>query len=162
MINGWGRDSIEVRFDTLFMPTDAGLHTINGLVYWDQNKNVMIDDSPDENPANDTLSVSIQVYEQVTDIEDQGNIVREFRLFQNRPNPFNPTTKINYELPITNYINLSVYNITGQIVATLVSEKQQAGSHRVEWDAHGIASGIYYYVLKAGEFKEVKKMVYIK
>jgi hypothetical protein len=68
-------------------------------------------------------------------------IVSEFRLLQNFPNPFNPTTIINYELPITNYTELNIYNLLGQRVATLVSEKQEAGQHQVEWDASGFSSG---------------------
>jgi hypothetical protein len=85
-----------------------------------------------------------------------------FRLSQNYPNPFNPTTKINYELQITNYVNLGVYNLLGQKVATLVNERQKAGHHQVEWDASGFASGVYYYRIKAGEFQDVKKMILIK
>ena len=63
---------------------------------------------------------------------------------------------------MTNEVELSVYNLLGQKVVTLVSEKQKAGHHQVEWNASGFASGIYYYYLKAGEFKDVKKMLLIK
>jgi len=87
---------------------------------------------------------------------------QSFLLFQNYPNPFNPTTKINYELPITNYINLSIFNLLGELVTTLVDEKQNAGYHQVEWDASGFASGVYYYKLHAGEFVQVRKMVLIR
>lgn len=69
-------------------------------------------------------------------------------LYQNYPNPFNPTTKINYQLPITNYVELTIYNILGQKLETLVSEKQKAGIHQVEWDGSGFASGVYIYRLK--------------
>ena len=67
----------------------------------------------------------------------------KFRLEQNYPNPFNPKTKINYEVKITNYVNLSIYNVIGQKVTTLVSEKQSAGSYQVEWNASKFASGVY-------------------
>jgi len=83
-------------------------------------------------------------------------------LSQNYPNPFNPVTMINYQLPITNYVDLSIYNMLGQKVATLVSEKQPAGTYRVHWNATGYSSGIYYYTLNAGEFRDVKKMILIK
>jgi hypothetical protein len=100
---------------------------------------------------------------ELTAIEELENIrPATFVLEQNYPNPFNPTTKINYELQITNEIDLSVYNVLGQKIATLVSKKQSAGSHQVEWDASGFASGVYYYVLKAGEFHQVRKMVLLK
>jgi len=86
----------------------------------------------------------------------------KFSLSQNYPNPFNPKTIINYELPITNYLELSIYNLLGQKVVTLVSEKQKAGYHQVEWNASGFASGIYYYSIKAGEFQDVKKMILLR
>jgi len=83
------------------------------------------------------------------DDNDQSVHTATFRLDQNYPNPFNPKTIINYELPITNEIELSIYNLLGQKVATLVSEKQPAGKYQVEWDASGFASGIYVYRLNA-------------
>ena len=85
-----------------------------------------------------------------------------FSLSQNYPNPFNPTTKINYELPMTNYVNLSVYNLLGQEVITLVDEKQNAGYYQVQWDASRFASGVYYYRIEAGEFVDVKKMILLR
>jgi len=93
---------------------------------------------------------------------NEAKIATEFALHQNYPNPFNPKTTIAYELAMTNDVELSIYNLTGQKVVSLVSEKQNAGDYRVEWDASGLASGIYYYQLKAGEFQEVKKMVLVK
>lgn len=86
----------------------------------------------------------------------------QFALSQNFPNPFNPKTIINYELQITNDVDLSIYNLLGQKIANLVSEKQEAGSHQVIWDASGFPSGIYFYQLTAGKFQEMKKMVMIQ
>jgi alkaline phosphatase D len=85
-----------------------------------------------------------------------------YKLSQNYPNPFNPQTTINYQLPMTNNVELSVYNLLGQKVATLVSEKQMAGRYSVEWNASDFATGIYYYMIKAGIFVQVKKMILIK
>jgi photosystem II stability/assembly factor-like uncharacterized protein len=72
-----------------------------------------------------------------------------FRLEQNYPNPFNPRTIINYELTITNEVELSIYNLLGQKVKTLVSQEQPAGYYKIEWDASDYASGIYIYRLRA-------------
>jgi hypothetical protein len=83
----------------------------------------------------------------------------EYHLADNFPNPFNPRTIINYELPITNYVYLSIYNNLGQKILTLVDKQQKAGYYQVEWDATNYASGIYYYRLKAGDFHDVKKMI---
>jgi hypothetical protein len=86
----------------------------------------------------------------------------KFSLSQNYPNPFNPETYINYELPMTNFVDLSIYNVLGQRVAVLVSEKKNAGFHNVKWDASGFSSGIYFYHLRAGQLHEVHKMVLLK
>jgi hypothetical protein len=99
----------------------------------------------------------------VNDIENYRGVVPiAFKLDQNYPNPLNPKTIINYELPITNYVDLGIYNLLGQKLVTLVSEKQNTGHHQVEWDASGFASGIYYYRIEAGEFVDVKKMILLR
>jgi len=89
-------------------------------------------------------------------------IPKTYNLSQNYPNPFNPTTTINYELPITNYVDLSIYNLLGQKVVTLINERQKPGSYQVEWDANGFPSGIYYYRLTSGEFVDTKKLVLLR
>ncbi len=86
----------------------------------------------------------------------------EFKLHQNYPNPFNPITMINYQLPMINDVELSVYNLVGQKMVTLVSERQPAGRYSVEWDASEFSSGVYYYKIKTGEFQDVKKMVLLR
>ena len=63
---------------------------------------------------------------------------------------------------MTNEVDLSIYNLLGQKVVTLVSEKQKAGYHQVEWNASGLTSGVYYYQLKVGEFQDVKKMILLR
>ncbi|MCB0284727.1 MAG: T9SS type A sorting domain-containing protein [Calditrichaeota bacterium] len=98
-------------------------------------------------------------------IEDENPVKpAQFSLSQNYPNPFNPVTTISYTLPMPSDVELSIYNILGQRVAILVSEKkQQAGSHKIQWDAGKMASGIYYYKLEAGKsFSETKKLVVLK
>ena len=103
------------------------------------------------------LTGEITALEDLTERQPVG-----FVLEQNYPNPFNPKTIINYELRITNEVDLSIFNVLGQKVATLVSGKQTAGAYQAEWDASQFASGVYYYVLKTGEFRDVRKMVLIK
>ena len=90
------------------------------------------------------------------------NRLKNFTLMQNYPNPFNPKTIINYELPTTLIVDLSIYNLLGQRIATLVSSRQHAGSYQVEWDASGFSSGIYFYHLRAGQQHEVRKMVFLQ
>ena len=92
------------------------------------------------------------------------SIPEKFSLSQNYPNPFNPTTIINYQLPITNYVSLKVYNVLGNEIATLVSEKQNAGSYNYQFSTvnYQLPSGIYFYKLEAGDFVETKRMVLLK
>ena len=91
-----------------------------------------------------------------------------FALADNFPNPFNPTTTIKYALPQAADVELTVYNVVGQAVRTLVAEYQSAGRYAVEWDAtddsgHSLSSGMYFYRLEAGgEFHEVKKMLLLR
>ena len=91
-----------------------------------------------------------------------------FSLADNFPNPFNPATTIKYALPQAADVELTVYNVIGQPVRTLVAEHQSAGRYAVEWDAtndggHSLSSGMYFYRLQAGgEFREVKKMLLLK
>jgi hypothetical protein len=85
-----------------------------------------------------------------------------FYLSQNYPNPFNPRTVISWQLASGSDVKLTVYNLLGQKVVTLVSERQKAGHHQVEWDATDFASGIYYCKIVAGEFQAMMKMILIK
>jgi hypothetical protein len=86
----------------------------------------------------------------------------KYELKQNYPNPFNPSTVIGWQLAVASEVELSVYNLLGQKLATLVSEQQNAGNHQVEWNAHNMPTGVYYYVINAGEFYQVRKMVLLK
>jgi hypothetical protein len=99
-----------------------------------------------------------------TSINSQsGNLPSKFKLGQNNPNPFNPRTIINYELPITNYVELNIYDNVGRRVATLVSENKPTGKHQVEWDATGFASGVYYYRLNTDAgFVQTRKLMLLK
>ena len=86
----------------------------------------------------------------------------EFALLSNYPNPFNAQTVIGYQLPMSSSVKLEVYNLLGSKVATLVNGEQEAGYKSVTWDASEVSSGIYFYKLTAGEFREVKRMTLLK
>jgi len=89
-------------------------------------------------------------------------VVKEYSLDPNWPNPFNPRTDIKFNLPRSSNVNLKVYNVRGQMVATLASGTMEAGSHVVTWDARQYASGIYFYQLVTPEFSETRKMILLK
>lgn len=91
----------------------------------------------------------------------------EFSLSQNVPNPFNPSTQVSFALPTAAKVNLSIYNVLGQHVKTLVDTDMRAGYQTVTWDGtdntgHTVASGVYFYKLNAGDFTATKKMLMLK
>jgi hypothetical protein len=90
------------------------------------------------------------------------NLPKSYDLRQNYPNPFNPSTTIAFDLPKTSKVTLKVFNILGEEVVTLVSEKLSAGSYSYEWDASNLASGVYLYRLQAGNNVETRKMVLMR
>ncbi|MEJ2051384.1 MAG: T9SS type A sorting domain-containing protein, partial [Calditrichota bacterium] len=99
----------------------------------------------------------------VSDKQGSQSLPNKFSLSQNYPNPFNPTTTINFNLPKASNVTLKIFNILGEEVATLVSKRLPAGSHSYQWSrTGGIASGIYLYRLRAGNFVETKKMVLLR
>lgn len=89
-------------------------------------------------------------------------IPAEFNLSQNYPNPFNPKTTISFQLPKSVFVNLSIYNITGQLVKILINEPKNAGYYNIEWNVKNVDSGIYFYRIQAGEFSSVKKCIVVK
>lgn len=99
---------------------------------------------------------------QVTGVENDNNVVSNFSLNQNYPNPFNPSTSIKYTLAGQNNVSLRVYDMLGREVATLVNGVQTQGEHQVSFNASNLASGMYVYTLRAGNFTQSKKMLLMK
>ncbi len=97
----------------------------------------------------------------VVDVKEE-SIVTNYSISQNYPNPFNPTTMIKYEVPESNFVKIKVYDILGREVSTLVNKEHRAGSFEVEFNASNLTSGVYFYSIFAGDFKEVKKMLLLK
>ncbi len=113
--------------------------------------------------ASRTINGSPGKNDDVTVVKSSEILPTLFYLSQNYPNPFNPKTTITYILPQTSQVELNIYNILGQKAATLVSEKQPAGSYKIEWDARGFASGLYFYRLETDKgFVQSKKLVLLK
>jgi plastocyanin len=97
-------------------------------------------------------------------IDDQPKL-SDFKLYQNFPNPFNPSTIISYSIPSASRVSLVVYNSVGEKVLELVNKNQSAGYYSIEFnssDFHGISSGVYFYRIKAGRFDKTQKMLLMK
>ena len=95
-------------------------------------------------------------------LEERDELPRAFRLDQNYPNPFNPSTTIRYGVPASSAVSLKVYNALGQEVAQLVKGVQVAGMHEVTFDANHLASGVYFYQMKAGTFVETRELIVLR
>ena len=108
-----------------------------------------------------SITEPVTQYIPVTGIEGNGEQV-DFNLYQNFPNPFNPETNIKFSISKSGQTNLKVYDMTGKEVSSLMNEKLIQGSYVVKFNGSNLASGVYYYELSSGNFKEIKKMILIK
>lgn len=120
-------------------------------------------------PDNTTADMGAFYYDKTTDVTegDRTIVMSGFELLQNYPNPFNPETKMAYYLSKPGWVKLAIYNVVGQEVKVLVDEFQTAGMNSTSWDGKdnsgtSVASGIYLYRLKAGDYAESKKMLLLK
>jgi len=123
---------------------------------------------------NHQLSLWTAIVDNIVEVDDESqiNTPSDFTLYQNFPNPFNPSTKIKFVIPKFSFVNLKIYNVLGKEAATLVNEERPAGKYEVEFSAKGgaasggnawnLPSGIYFYKLQAGDFIQTKKMILLK
>ena len=103
----------------------------------------------------------------IVSITDEKTLPKDYKLYQNHPNPLNPTTTIQYELPQRSEVQITIYDLLGREVTTLVSELQDAGYKSVQWDATNsngqqVSTGVYLYQIKAGDFLQTRKMVLLR
>jgi hypothetical protein len=99
----------------------------------------------------------------LVDVKSETNeIPREYSLSQNYPNPFNPTTKIKFGLPKAGFTRITVYDLLGREIMTLINNELKAGYHNINIDAHNLPSGIYLYKIQSGDFTQTKKMILMK
>ena len=104
---------------------------------------------------------------EIVELQAAVEALREYALYQNLPNPFNPQTTVRYDLPEVGEVNLVIYSALGQAVRTLVSEYQEAGAYHVKWDGkdayqHDVSSGVYLLQMCAGHFVQTQKMLLVR
>ena len=105
---------------------------------------------------------SVMVDINVTDIGENASNPSLYKLYDNYPNPFNPSTTLRYSLPEASLTSIKIYDAVGKEVAVVVNEMKTAGTYQIEFNAVGLSSGIYYYSIQAGTFSETKKMILMK
>ena len=99
-------------------------------------------------------------YSNIVSIEIK--VLNQYILNQNYPNPFNPSTIITYSIPTSSKVTLTVYNLLGKLVATLVNENQEAGSYSVNFNSDGLSNGMYFYKMQSDNFVKTNKMLLLK
>ena len=106
-----------------------------------------------------SVAASFMTGDNVSAVKDLDGVPATFQLFQNYPNPFNPTTTISFSLPQRSDVRLVLVNVLGKEVMNIANGNFEAGVHRFQLDASGLASGLYFYRMEAGEFHKVMKMI---
>lgn len=178
----WARDSVgfpEVKVNALYVSdsdvvagTEAGVFRTASLGdHWSQSIYPHLPDTSVEalvsaGPyffAGTRGGIWRTPYQEVTPVqESMHKVPMSFVLSQNYPNPFNPTTVIDYQLPMTSHVSLIVYDVLGRRVETLVDRRQSPGAYSVTFNGANLASGVYFYRLRAGSVIETKKMLLLK
>lgn len=139
-----------VDFATQLTKEQAEEYTLENIFSRESNPNF----GRDWLPSTELSPVSIS--------ESKPEIPSDYRLEQNYPNPFNPLTSIGYSLPSSEHVTISIYNMLGQKVRTLVNQVKTAGRHVATFDAAGLSSGVYLYRIKSGNFVQAQKMTLVK
>jgi len=156
----WAADGVAIStatYDQLF-PTEVGDGNGGSIITW-QDYRVSYPDSLDIYAQQVNADGNLGV---VTGIVEQPTLVLDFVLKQNYPNPFNPVTTIPFRLPSKSVVSLKVFNALGREVVVLLSEELPAGTYSRQWNATGLASGVYYYRLQAGSFVETRKLLLLR
>jgi predicted GH43/DUF377 family glycosyl hydrolase len=163
--------------DPLFVPDDSLFHLsdnslcvntgadsiqIDALWYRPPSDDYEGDDRPYMGIQPDMGADETQVSPVGIEPQPTAGIPKSYALEQNFPNPFNPTTNIEFSIPKSEFVTLKIYNILGEEVATLVSERLTSGKYKYDWDASDLASGLYLYRIQTGSYVEAKKMLLIR
>jgi hypothetical protein len=159
---------VKVRYERTSPTTVKISYWINGTYKGDENLSAINEEDQLTNLQLDAQEGTVWFDNIIVGTEqlaiEQTNIQvpSGYYIAQNYPNPFNAETSISFELPKSTFVNLSIYNVTGQLVESLVNEYRNAGYHNVIWNASGVGSGLYFYRITAGEYSETKKCAIIK
>ncbi|MFA5833703.1 MAG: T9SS type A sorting domain-containing protein [Bacteroidota bacterium] len=160
--NVYGVKNLGATFNTAFFAFDVA------TLQFRSDTSKAPGDDPKYQWISDIGAVSNSFFQSVSSVKPVGDVMPgEFTLGQNYPNPFNPSTVIEYNVPVRSNVEISIFNILGQKVASIINDVHEAGTHRATWngkDSFGkpVASGIYFYQMNAGSFEQVKKMMLMK
>ncbi len=95
-------------------------------------------------------------------VKDKNTSINSFYLYQNFPNPFNPSTKIRFSIPHSSFVGLKVYDVLGREIAIIVNEEKAAGNYEINFNAHNLSSGVYFYRMQADSFTDTKRLILLR
>lgn len=98
----------------------------------------------------------------ITGVEMQKELFVDYKLFQNYPNPFNPITRIQYSIPQSGFVSITIYDILGKEIRTLINEQKPKGNYVVDFDGSNLSSGVYFYRMNCGSFIDTKKFIFLR
>ena len=171
---------------TLEWTSEQMIFSVNGYVHYTYNPDIQNSETwPFDSPQYLLMNIAIEpsIASSFTETEMELDYVRiyetsilsnqaetvpnDFNVIQNNPNPFNPVTTLRYKLPRESFVNITIYNMLGNLVNNLVSQKQIAGYKSVQWNATNnqgmpVSAGVYFYTIQAGEYRQTKKMILLK
>ncbi|RPI73994.1 MAG: T9SS C-terminal target domain-containing protein [Ignavibacteriales bacterium] len=160
-------NGFQVNFITQLWNGSDWQNTSQGTFTYDKNNNRTVESYQTwDGAAWENYYRYLYNYVLLTGIENNSEILSDYKLHQNYPNPFNPSTKINFIIPTSVFVSLKVYDAIGNEVATLINSEKPAGSYEIIFDASsvtgGLSSGVYFYRITAGKFIETKKLLLMK
>ena len=154
LVNISNSDGDDIKPDLAFVSIDDNVYVD---IIWEHS----------QNNKSDIWDYLIPYHPVNSDVNDGTTSIYNFELAQNYPNPFNPSTIIKYQIPFVEThrnvsVQLKIYDVLGNEVATLVNEEKPAGNYEVKFDANNLSSGVYFYKLSTSSFVKVKKMLLLK
>ncbi len=160
-----GNNIASVIGDTIVAGTNAYQWQVPSNLKQDSSYIIIVSGITNDLYGSSNSAFTISPY--VTGIKSVNNTVKSYQLFQNYPNPFNPSTVINYSIPEESHVRIDVFNVIGQRVSTLVNSSQKSGNYSISWNASDLASGVYFYSIRASDnsgktFFSVKKTMLLK
>ena len=133
---------------------------LSGRSYYSANGSIFYNDLSNYGDANIRAKLSTEIYNSVE--QNTLSIPNNFSLYPNYPNPFNPATNISFRLLTDANVSLSIYDLNGKIIETIVDGKLNLGDHLVTWNAKNISSGVYFAILSTKDFSQTQKMILLK
>jgi len=135
---------------------DVSLHVLSFQNYGVGRFHIVIGDAAN---ISDTIGYNLTATASVTDVDNENEKVEDYYLSQNFPNPFNPSTIINFGIEHPGLVEIAIYNILGNKIAAIFKGYKTAGNHSVRFESSNLSSGVYFYKIVAGDFVQTKKMI---